>query len=91
MRSEGYSSCLVCMSFCLSVDAILAVRTIKSIMKDTVILSIRFAAILKWCFSYNCLIQKLERFLLASAGAAIVDAYSACNVSYTLHYMFAYA
>ena len=36
---------------CLSPHAILAVRAIKSIMKDTIVLSIRFAAILKWLFS----------------------------------------
>ena len=64
MRSEGYSSCLVCMyvSVCLSAHAILALHSIKSIMKDTIVLSIRFAAILKWRFSLNCLIRKLERF-----------------------------
>ena len=41
----------VCMSVCLSAHAILAVRVIKSIMKDTIILSIRFGAILTWHFS----------------------------------------
>ena len=55
MRGEGYSSCLVCVSVCLSVcllsvclsaHAILAVRAIKSITKDTIVLSVRFAAIL---------------------------------------------
>ena len=59
MRSEGYSSCLVCVcvcvcvcvSVCLSAHAILAVRAIKSITKDTIVLSVRFAAILKWRFS----------------------------------------
>ena len=51
MRSEGYSSCLVCVSVCLSAHAILAVRAIKSITKDTIMLSVRFAAILKWRFS----------------------------------------
>ena len=71
MRSEDYSSCLVCVSVCLSAHAILAVRAIKSITKDTIVLSIRFAAILKWHFSLNCLSRKLERFLLTSAGAAI--------------------
>ena len=54
MRSEGYSSCLVCvcvcLSVCLSAHAILAVCAIKSITKDTIMLSIRFAAILKWVF-----------------------------------------
>ena len=38
-------------SVCLSGHAILAVRAIKSIMKDTIVLSARFAAILKWRFS----------------------------------------
>ena len=39
--------CLVC----LSAHAILAVRATKSITKDTIVLSVRFAAILKWRFS----------------------------------------
>ena len=42
-----YSSCLVCLSVCLSEHAILAVRAIRSITKDTIVLSVRFAAILK--------------------------------------------
>ena len=38
----------VCLSVCLSVrHAILAVRATKSITKDTIVLSVRFAAILK--------------------------------------------
>ena len=40
-----------CLSVCLSGHAILAVRAIKSIMKDTIVLSVRFAAIIKWRFS----------------------------------------
>ena len=71
MHSEGYSSCLVCVSVCLSAHAILAVRVIKGITKDTIVLSVRFAAILKRLFSLNCLIRKLEHFSLTSAGAAI--------------------
>ena len=83
MCREGYSSCLVCVyvcvcvcvcvcvSVCLSAHAILAVRAIKSITKDIIVLSVRFAAILKWRFSLNCLIRKLEHLLLTSAGAAI--------------------
>ena len=55
MRREGYSSCLVCvcvcMHVCLSEHAILAVRAIRSITKDAIVLSVRFAAILKRCFS----------------------------------------
>ena len=79
MRGEGYSSCLVCVcvcvcvcvSVCLSEHAILAVRAVRSITKDAIVLSVRFAAILKRRFSLNCLIRKLERFSLTSAGAAI--------------------
>ena len=81
MRKEGYSSRLVCVCVCvcvcmcvcvcLSAHAILAVRAIKSITEDTIVLNVRFAAILKWRFSLNCLIRKLERLLLTLAGAAI--------------------
>ena len=77
MRREGYSSCLVCvcvsvcMYVCLSEHAILAVRAIRSVTKDAIVLSVRFAAILKRHFSLNCLIRKLEHLLLTSAGAAI--------------------
>ena len=54
MRREGYSSRLVCVCVCvcmcvcvcLSAHAILAVRAIKSVTKDTVVLNVRFAAIL---------------------------------------------
>ena len=49
--AEGYSSCLVCLSVCLSEHAILAVRAIRSITKDAIVLSVRFAAILKRRFS----------------------------------------
>ena len=71
MRSEGYHSCLVCVCVCLSAHTILAVRAIKSITIDTIVLSVIFAAILKWRFSLNSLIRKLECFLLTSAEVAI--------------------
>ena len=45
MRREGYSSRLVCMYVCHA-HAILAVRVIKSVTKDTVVLNVRFAAII---------------------------------------------
>ena len=67
----------VCLSVCLSVclclsgHAILAICAIKSIMKDTIVFSVRFEAILKLHFSLNCLIRKLEHFLLTVAGEAI--------------------
>ena len=43
----------VCVCVCLSVctHAILAIRTIRSITKDAIVLSVRFAAILKRRFS----------------------------------------
>ena len=41
----------VCVCVCLSAHAILAVRAIKSILKDTILLTVRFAAILKRRFS----------------------------------------
>ena len=40
-----------CMYVCLSAHAILAVREIRSITKDAIVLSVRFAAISKWRFS----------------------------------------
>ena len=46
------SVCLsVCMYVCLSEHAILAVRAVRSITKDAIVLSVRFAAILKRRFS----------------------------------------
>ena len=41
----------VCMYVCLSEHAILAVRAIRSIMKDAIVLRVRFAAIIKRRFS----------------------------------------
>ena len=41
----------VCMYVCLSEHAILAVRAVRSITKDAIMLSVRFAAILKRRFS----------------------------------------
>ena len=66
------SVCLsVCLYVCLSKHAILAVRTVRYITKDAIVLSVRFVLILKRRFSLNYLIRKLERFSLTSAGAAI--------------------
>ena len=69
------------MYVCPYAHAILAVyiRGIKSIMKDTIVLSIIFTAILKQRFSSNCLIRKFERFYLPRQGRpSSVDAYSPC-------------
>ena len=41
----------VCLYVCLSEHAILAVRAVRSITKDAIVLSVRFAAILKRRFS----------------------------------------
>ena len=41
----------VCLYVCLSEHGILAVRAIRSITKDAIVLSVRFAAILKRRFS----------------------------------------
>ena len=72
MLREGYNSRLVCVCmYVCHAHAILEVRAIKSVKKDTVVLNVRFAAILYWRFSLNCFIQKLEHLLLTSAGAAI--------------------
>ena len=80
------------MYVCLSAHAILAVRAIKSITKDTIVLSIRFSAILKWRFLKIVLFKSWSVFYLPrQERPSLVDAYSACNVSYTLRYMFAYA
>ena len=56
-------SCVcVCLYVCLSAHAILAVRAIKSITKDTIVLSVRFAAILKWAFFLKLSYSKVRAF-----------------------------
>ena len=68
--NEGYSSCPVCVYVCPHTLAILAVRAIKSITKDTIVFKHQIFGNIKIEF-FNCLIRKLERFSLTSAGAAI--------------------
>ena len=71
--------------------AILAVRAITSKTKDTIVLSVEFEAIIKSCFSQRRLVRKLEYFYLPQSGWPFcLDVQFTCNVSYTLHYMFAY-
>ena len=89
MRREGYSSCLVCVSVCMYVGPHTLfwqyAQLYRSITKDAIVLSARFAAILKRRFSQNDLIRKLSVFYPPRQGRpSIVDAYSACNVSYIL-------
>ena len=43
----------VCLYVCLSEHAILAVRAVRSITKDAIVLTVRFAAMLKRRFSYK--------------------------------------
>ena len=86
----------VCLSVCMSVRTRYLwqyIRVIKRITKDTIVLSVTFAAILKWRFSQNVYSKVIYSvFYLPRQGwPSLVDAYSACNVSYTLRYMFAYA
>ena len=53
MRSEGYSSCPVCVCVCVCVSvsphAILAVHAITSKTKDTIVFSVEFEAIVGVC------------------------------------------
>ena len=62
MRSEGYSSRAVCMYVCLSEHAILAVRAVRSITKDAIVLSVRFAAIFKKAFFLKLSYSKVRAF-----------------------------
>ena len=81
-----YVRVYVCMCVCMSVYAhtILAVRAIKSVTKDTVVL--------KGVFLKIVLFEISNIFYSPRQGRpSLVDAYSACNVSYTFRYMFAYA
>ena len=70
MHNEGYSSCPV--SVCLCPHAILAVRTITSKPKDTIVLSVEFEAIVKR-FLLNTSGSKVRVLLLTSVGTAILS------------------
>ena len=52
----------VCLYVCLSTHAILAVHAIRSITKDNIVLSVRFAAILKWRFFLKLSYLKVRAF-----------------------------
>ena len=84
---------VVVLCVCVSGHAILALCAIRS-MKDTIVLSVRFAAILKWLFSLKLSYSKIRAvftYTVPRPGQPfLVNAYPACNVSYILHYMFAY-
>ena len=49
--AERVTAVVSCVCVCLSAHAILAVRAVTSITKDAIVLSVRFAAIIKWRFS----------------------------------------
>ena len=53
---------------CVCLHAILAVYTITSKTKDTIVLSVEFEAIVKRRFSLTHLVRKLERFYLPRWG-----------------------
>ena len=52
----------VCLYVCLSEHAILAVHAIRSITKDVIVLSVRFAAILKRAFFLKLSYSKVRAF-----------------------------
>ena len=52
----------VCMYVCLSEHAILAVRVVRSITKDAIVLSVRFTAILKKAFFLKLSYSKVRAF-----------------------------
>ena len=54
--------CVWCVCVCVCVCVCLAVRAIKSITKDTIVLSARFAAILKKAFSLLLSYSKVRAF-----------------------------
>ena len=68
MRSEGYSSCPVC----VCPHVILAVCVITSKTKDTIVLSVEFEAIVKKVFFLNTSGLKVKALLLTLAGMAIL-------------------
>ena len=86
-------SCVcVCVCVCLSEHAILAVRAIRSIMKDAIVFQI--CGNIKKVFFLKLSYSKVRAFFthLGRGGhLLLMPIYSTCNVSYTLRYMFAYA
>ena len=72
----------------VSLHAILAVRAITSKTKDTIVLSVKFEAILKRHFSERHLVRKSERFYLPLRGWPFclhVQFYVQCFVYSPLH------
>ena len=65
----------VCLSVCLSVcpHAILAVHAITSKTKDTIVLSVKFEAIVKKVFFLNMSGSKVRALLLTSVRMAILS------------------
>ena len=68
---EGYSVSCVCMSVRIRYIFCQYAQLQLSITKDAIVLSVRFAAIIKLRFSHNGLILKLERVLFTSERTAI--------------------
>ena len=93
MRSKGYSSCLVCLCVCVCVCVPVCTRYSGSTWDKKY--NERYHRVKRQICGnikmyLNCLIRKLERFYFPwQEKPFLVDAYSACNVSYTPRYMFA--
>ena len=79
-----------CVSVCLSAHAILAVRMIITIMKDSFVLSVRFAAILKWRFLKFSYSEVRVFFTYLGSGGHFLLMTTPRAMFHTLRYMFAY-
>ena len=74
-----------CVSVCLSAHAILSVRAIKSITKETIVLSVRFAAILKKVFFFKLSYSKVRVFFTYQQSVIFVGCYLIATRSAVLY------
>ena len=83
----------VCMYVCLSAHAILAVCAIKKYNERYHRVKREICGNIKKAFFLKLFYSKVRASFtyLGRGRPSLVDSYSACNVSYTLRYMFAYA
>ena len=79
MRSEGYSSCPVC----VSAHTLFWQYAESQVKPNTIVLSVEIETIVKGHFSLTRLVQKLERFYLPRRGQPFcLGVQFMCNVSY---------
>ena len=64
MRSEGYSSCLVCLSVCLSAHTILAVRAIKKYNERYCCVKRQICSNIKMAFFLKLSYSKVRAFFI---------------------------